>query len=211
MRQRILFLVLCLTVLGFIVYQNYQAKQAKINNYVTRIYRGHAAVNASTNSMESNLIELNQKYPGEELVISGISIFSSKDDVLKTFGEPVKKTQTVMPSLHQPDTLLVYIDTWEYDKIELVFFTVAGKSKPVPKEPKGLICIKTTDERYSTTRGVKVGDSVEKVIEKYGFIGITETEKDYYIYRVDTEKNEYIDFNISNGKVCEIQYHCELD
>ena len=195
----IIGLVILVTIfLGFLIGKGYFFRDSKS---VEKNVEDSKAESVSNSIVQNDNIN-------DGLEILGVKAFTPVDKVIQILGEPLKKEQRSEPSRHHPDTVLVYYDTWYYKKVELFFMTVKEKTEPVPEKPDKLIYILTTDERFPTKRGIKVGDSVEKLIEIYGS---QKPENQFYSYGIDLEGYEYLDFKVENGKVTLIEYSCIPD
>ena len=141
--------------------------------------------------------------PGD-FALAGIEPAARYGQVLKVFGKPPRISRTSEPSTHNPD-YVSYLETWIYPGLEIEFIANAEKGKPVPDAPGVVMRVLTTDHRYRTGRGVRVGDPLAKVTRKYGA-----TEPDGAVYWYCGEA-AYILFEVREGRVASIETGLTFD
>lgn len=145
-----------------------------------------------------------ETYKEDDLQISNIRLFLSSDDVLKILGNPQEKKRVTVPSINNLN-YITYKEIWIYPGIATQFLTSVKKGNSIPEKPDRVLGIIVTGLNYMTKRGIKVGDSLNRVFEKYGRI---EPTNNSYQYQMDLV---YIKFVISNEKVTQIEIGGEMD
>jgi hypothetical protein len=154
-------------------------------------------VNTTNKSEDQKFIpskEFEATCTDDDFAIAGISIIkSTPNGVLSVFGEPLAKEIGVIKA----DNHSAKDDLWRYREFDIY---IAGDY---------IFRIEVFQGEYQTVRGIKIGDPVEKVIEKYGIHD--EFSKSYHdnfkpgdnYYEYSKEGN-YIGFMIKNRKVASI-------
>ncbi len=144
--------------------------------------------------------EFEETYTDEDFAIAGISLIkSTPNDVLSMFGEPLaKEIGAVKVDNHSEKD-----DLWRYRDFDIY---VGGDY---------IFRIEVLQGEYQTARSIKIGDPVEKVLEKYGIHdefpksyhdGFKEGEN-YYEY---SKGGNYIGFMIKNLKVVSILVYYQI-
>lgn len=139
-----------------------------------------------------------------DFVLAGIQPASKPAAIDKAFGKPSLVKRTSEPSIHNED-YVSYLETWIYPGLEVEFIANAEKGKPVPDAPGVVMRVLTTDRRYKTRRGIRVGDPLAKVVRRYG---PTEPDDDAYWYCSETD---FLLFRVKDGKVASIETGATYD
>jgi hypothetical protein len=147
-------------------------------------------------------VKTNFKFDIKNFEIARISFNNTFKEVLDIHGEPLKK------ELKDGG-----FEIWTYPGLIVEF------SKKEQVYGRSIYQIIVTNNKYKTYRGVKVGDSVNKVYEKYGKIKGWNFDKDKvllsYYKPMPSFKNMsltyYIHFEVTNKKVSKIDISLETD
>ena len=139
-----------------------------------------------------------------DFVLAGIQPAAKPAEVVKAFGQPSLVKRTSEPSIHNGD-YVSYLETWVYPGLEVEFITNAEKGKPVSNAPGVVMRLLTTDRRYQTRRGIRVGDPLAKVFRRYG---PTEPDGDAYWY---CNEADFLLFKVKEGKVASIETGLNFD
>jgi hypothetical protein len=143
----------------------------------------------------------------EDLLVNGVDLFVFHRDrdrvpgesvakVVQTFGEPLSRgLRQKEASLLNPD-YMVYWDNWVYQDIQFKLSAVRFKDEPEPAAPERLVSIYITGSQFETFRGIRVGDPLEKVFEKYGRAEIYDGRVSY-----GGDLLPFVQFVIENEKV----------
>lgn len=140
----------------------------------------------------------------DDFVIYGLSSDSAVDAVRTKMGDPIEKSRISEQSVHNPD-YLAYWETWKYPGIEITFLNNGARNEPAPEDPGTLFTVVVTRSNVPTSRGIRVGDPVERVIEKYG---AARTESGVYYYESGLQ---YVAFTVVTGRVTRIEVGSLLD
>ena len=140
----------------------------------------------------------------DDFVLAGIQPSAKPAEVLKAFGQPSLVKRASEPSIHNGD-YISYLATWIYPGLEVEFIANGEKSRPVPDAPGVVMRLLTTDRRYKTKRGIRVGDPLAKVIRRYG---PTEPDGDAYWY---CNEADFLLFRVKAGKVASIETGLAFD
>lgn len=117
-----------------------------------------------------------------ELQLGDIKLYTKRDEFLKKYGEPLAT------KIEQNGIV---------EKLEYQDFKVTITDKEVSE-------IVAASGKYPTTRGLKVGDSLEQVLNLHG--EPSSKHGDIWSYKIGPEY-ELLHIKISNGKVIEIRIH----
>jgi hypothetical protein len=121
--------------------------------------------------------------------IGGLKIGMSENEVIKKLGAP--KSRKVAPNGCTGTNDI----TLKYSNLDLYILEGANKT-----DKSYLTAITATNSRYATNKGIRVGDSIRKVIEAYLTSAVSD-EKGLYLSAVDPKNNECaLTFSIVNGK-----------
>jgi hypothetical protein len=128
------------------------------------------------------------KITKDQFKISGITIGTKRDEVVKIFGNPDS-------SISVPDEVVDDSgETLSYEGLEI--YVAANK----------VYNIKCKNKKYSTADSIKVGDSIEKVFKTYGKTDIIKrNEQDMICYWLIKSDCQLI-FHIRNKKVYLIHF-----
>lgn len=128
--------------------------------------------------------------PYNRLVIGGISLGMSEEQVKETLGDPLN-TKNGYEEVAGKTRILQYpgltVQVLEDTEATNKFFVYH---------------IESNSYKYTTVDGVKVGDSVSKVMKIYGKPKSRDTNS--LSYDVENSSPTYFNFNIKNGKVTKI-------
>jgi|GEM_PF-6624922 hypothetical protein len=104
----------------------------------------------------------------EDFFISGISIRDGYKEVSAKFGEPISKIlNEKQESMHDEDKAIFRV-TWVYEGISFQFWSLRDRNEAEPIHPDNLYGIVIENDAFETARGLKVGDTLSKVFERYG-------------------------------------------
>lgn len=162
---------------------------------------GSDSENVSPSPSGSNAVDNNETNPVTEekskyyFEYNGIAIYMNDDakPILEALGEPQNYFESPSCAFQGMDRIYSYngFDLYTYtdedDENEYVF-TVAFMSDAV-----------------TTTKGITIGDKLDKVISEYG--DGYEQSSEQYTY---TDKNSKLSFLIENGEVVSIEYNMIL-
>lgn len=138
----------------------------------------------------------------EDFRLAGLELRSSWKTAKNIYGKPLSKSVTKTSSEFDPSSYWYYTN-WIYPELKICFVNTVPKNSSPPKEPGMIYSITLTNNKYKTFRGIKVGDSVNKIKENYGAVkwSIFEQSPDKMIYPT---KNSYLEFKLHNNKVISI-------
>lgn len=142
---------------------------------------------------ESGVVELFPGMPlGEnDLVLAGLMPWKSSESLARdTFGSP--------------DEVRSYLGGWR----ELIYADKRVRLEGTEKGENKVIIVTITNSAYETMRGVVVGDSIAKVIDRYGMGFYFNKKQNCYYYtflttHVDNER--YIAFKVAGDRVTAIE------
>ena len=143
-----------------------------------------------------------QTYHDGDLRLARIELGSSWKHVKNIYGESFKTKIETTESPYSSNEILYYT-TWIYPDFEVCFVNTVKKNHPKPKELSDIFTITLTSNRFQSYRGVKIGDSINKVKERYGIAssGILDDKgSKFYEWQLS-----YIRFGVSKGKVSAIE------
>ncbi len=140
----------------------------------------------------------------DDFVLAGIQPASKPAEVVKAFGQPSLVKRTSEPSIHNGD-YVSYLETWVYPGLEVEFIYNAEKGQSVPDAPGVVMRLLTTDRRYQTRRGIRVGDPLAKVIRRYG---PAEPDDDAYWY---CSEADFLLFKVKDRRVASIETGLTFD
>jgi len=133
-----------------------------------------------------------------DFVLAGIQPGAKPAEVVKAFGRPSLVKRTSEPSIHNGD-YVSYLETWIYPGLEVEFIANAEKGRIAPDAPGEVMRLLTTDRRFQTRRGIRVGDPLAKVVRRYG---PTEPDDDAYWY---CNEADFLLFRVKDGRVASIE------
>lgn len=153
----------------------------------------------------------------EDNNVAGISLNSKKEELLKVFGKPIQNEKSEI--VHYEDIGTAYNESWIYNDLRIVFtIRVDAKSNLPIQDDYGYWVDKIyiSGGNYKTRRGIKIGDSIEKVIEKYGNDENSSMQPNKEMESIKEAPNSvktkeysndyfYIKFGFTNGKVSYIE------
>lgn len=123
--------------------------------------------------------------------------------VTEIYKEPLRKEIMLMDS--ENPNCINYFYTWTYPDFKVGFLNIEDKDAPIPKDPGEVFSITVTSNKYPSFRGIKVGDSVDKVRKRYNNLPLGTfpytSSKDCLIYECCPN---YIMFDLLNKKVNKI-------
>lgn len=137
-----------------------------------------------------------------------LMVWDNAIDLNGLLGEPISEE---VIELTNADTFTGSFDkTIKYDGLEIKLFSPKGNGKSFY-----VYKVKTTNPSYTSARGVKVGDTVETLKEKYPEVimaldGRTDEMNCAYLYPEKSDKYLYLFFEVKNGKVEEIYMYYEF-
>ncbi len=137
-----------------------------------------------------------------------LMVWDNAIDLNGLLGEPISEE---VIELTNADTFTGSFDkTIKYDGLEIKLFSPKGNGKSFY-----VYKVKTTNPIYTSARGVKVGDTVETLKEKYPEVimaldGRTDEMNCAYLYPEKRDKYLNLFFEVNNGKVEEIYMYYEF-
>ncbi|MBW4616135.1 MAG: hypothetical protein KME21_23245 [Desmonostoc vinosum HA7617-LM4] len=146
----------------------------------------------ATNYQISQNTTQSKTIPANRLVIGGINLSMSEQQVRKILGKPLSIKNGYEEIAGKTRTL-------QYRGL-----TVKLLEDVKPTNKFFVYEIEANSSKYITIDGVKVGDSVAKVIKIYGNPQSTDTN--IFNYEVDSTSPIYFNFTIDNGKVKKILF-----
>jgi len=157
-------------------------------------------VNSSTESEANNqLIDYSINVNDEV-----ISIFDwdNEIDLYQLLGDPIN--EDVQKLGEGSDTFIgSFIKTLKYEGLEIKLFSPADNGKTY-----WIIDIKVSDDSYSTSRGIKIGDSLETLKDKYPSIQKVldgRTNDNNCAYEIaDREGYLFLQFEVRDGSIQQI-------
>lgn len=155
-------------------------------------------------SAERRVPDFASSNKASDFVIKGLSSDSDAAAVRAKMGEPIEKNRVAEQSVHNPD-YLAYWETWKYPGIEITFLNNGARNEDAPTDPGMLFVVVVTRSDVPTGRGIRVGDSVDRVVEKYG---PARTESGVYYYEAGLQ---YVAFTVVTGRVTRIEVGSLLD
>ncbi len=107
----------------------------------------------------------------EDFILAGFKQLDSMDTVMELFGEPLDKSYTVRGTYKIQDQ---YLLTNMY--YEDVIISIRDFFRDGYQDIEGIVEINITGDTYPTARGVRVGDTVDRVKEIYGMDEVLEID-----------------------------------
>jgi hypothetical protein len=132
--------------------------------------------------------------------ISGLKIGMSEGEVIKKLGAPKSRQVSANGCTGTDDIAL------KYNNLDI--YLLGGSNKT---SKSYLIAITTTNSRYVTSKGIRVGDLMSRAEKAYSKTAIT-GEKGRYLSLADLKQNECVlTFSSNNSKtVNEISLACAI-
>lgn len=138
-----------------------------------------------------------------EFELADINLADSYETVIKIHDMPQNQRVTSEKSIHNPD-YISYWTYWDYDGLEVLFMKVEENGTRLSKDIGNVFAIKVVSKDYATHRGIKVGDTVSKALERY------EQEYEGACFSQDADQLFFEDglncirFSVKDGRISEI-------
>ncbi len=124
-----------------------------------------------------------EQFNPEDFKFAGITIGFTKEKVKKILKKPL----SIKASKDS--------EIWNYNGIKISFYNGwVGE-------------VEINTSKYSTFRGIRVGDSIEEIKKKYGSVAIY---KDYIIFYQFNKKNWTITFDYKDNRITKMRIETEL-
>ena len=143
-----------------------------------------------------------ETYHGGDLRLARLELGASWKHVTNIYGAPFRRKVEKIESPNNPD-YVVYLTSWIYPDFEVCFLNSVEKSLPKPEEPGNVFAITVKSNKFQSYRGIRVGDPVGKIVERYGPAStgiLDESGSKFYEWQLN-----YIKFGVSRGKVSNIE------
>jgi hypothetical protein len=141
-------------------------------------------------------------YRDEDLRLARLVLGSSPKHVRNLYGIPLRTKNLTAQSPNNADYTL-YCTYWIYPDFEVGFENSAEKTQPKPKDIGHIFVITVKSKKFHSFRGIKVGDPISRVMERYGVPSKNIYDDFGSIFY--EEELCYIKFGQSKGKVSEIE------
>ena len=146
---------------------------------------------SSSESDQSSVVKMAQASTEvglDDLKLAGIKVYDPEERVKSVLGKPLKTETIFIDSVNREGSRLYY---------DNVIVEILDKT--------GVIRITTDSADYSTVRGLKVGDPLEKVYQLYGERELNENNEIHYTFGKDDF--DVFMVKINDGKVCLISVY----
>ena len=147
--------------------------------------------------------QLNQT-TAADFQLAGINLQTTAEELTNLFGDPLTVKKTSQVSFQNPN-YLIYLQTWVYPDLEVLFMNHAAKGEAAPVMPGVILTITVNSDLYPTARGIQVGAPLEQLLDRYGRI---KPDGDSYTYNSD---QNYLEFTVKDAKVTSISVGQNLD
>lgn len=139
--------------------------------------------------------------PADDFQLRGITLNSGADEVRRSFGNPKDEETLSEPSPHD-ESITVLWTSWTYDGAQVVFMTTNERGKPDsgPGEVHDLVI---SAPGTSTSRGIAVGDSIEKLKKAYPDL----SQQDGALCLWNGMRTARLEFEVSQGLVSKINLY----
>lgn len=111
-------------------------------------------------------LDYDESQYSREFELADIKLADSYETVIQIHDLPQNQRLTSEKSIHNPD-YISYWTYWDYDGLEVLFMKVEENGKQLSKDIGKVFAIKVVSEDYTTHRGIKVGDTASKALERY--------------------------------------------
>lgn len=104
----------------------------------------------------------------DDLKLGRLAFRDKGEKVVAVLGEPIEKSvKSERTTLGGREDEYLYWETWTYPHIEVTLMNF-GTSAERPEDPGPVWAITARSAGYATTRGIEVGDPLQKVLRAYG-------------------------------------------
>lgn len=160
------FIILGLVALGLILTSTGCTIVSKQNNQIVETEGSGLAVNDQLSTVQT--AQTSSELGLDDLKLAGIKVYDPEDRVRCVLGKP-EKTETIKIEVADKECNKLY---YQGLIVELLKGT-------------GVARITTQSAKYPTVRGLKVGDTIEKVYELYGQPKSNDNNEIYYSFGKD--------------------------
>lgn len=128
----------------------------------------------------SDKFDMNAKFSNEDLIVNNLKYGMTEEEVKNTMGEPDRTEKGEDVDIYGESI------SYHYEDLQLLFYDHDGKMV--------LSCAATESPEYTFARGLKVGDSKEKVISSFNRETENESEmrKIYSVYDKSNSFGKYL-------------------
>jgi hypothetical protein len=116
---------------------------------------------------EGRVTSFESTYNDEDFKLARLELDSSWRQVKNIYGEPFRKKTLSAVSPNNAD-YTVYYTYWIYPGFEVGFENSGHKYRPRPRDIGHIFVITVKTDQFQSYRGIRVGDPMVKVIERYG-------------------------------------------
>jgi hypothetical protein len=149
-----------------------------------------------------NGMSFQSTYRDEDLRLARLELGTSSERVRNLYGSPLHIKVITVESPNNAN-YNVYCTYWTYPDFEAVFENSAEKKQPRPKDRGHLFLVTVKTNKFKSYRGIKVGDPISLVKQRYGSPSNNISDDRgsiFYEWQLS-----YIKFGNVNGKVSEIE------
>lgn len=153
--------------------------------------------------MDSLPSDYDESRYADEFKLAGIDLADSYEAVLQVYGKPLSQKTSSEVSFHNSD-YICHWTYWYYDGLVVLFMKVEEKGQQLTEDIGTVFAIQVVSLDYPTRRGIKVGDTVSQVLERYN------QEYEGASFSEDTNEMFFEDglnclrFSVKDGHVTEI-------